>query len=220
MIPLPIGDDPKDVVKDGVERDLPLYSEADGSAFPGASVKIQLALKPKNAAFNVVRDVVYEYGRLARGKTTPNGTALKPSDPGRYAEESLTYFSKAFANVAPAVPAGFEIAEDWFVEAGWAYASGFWSMRWADAHFTGAAVARRRWLRTIRRKTHNGDAPPPSVADEGDEAKAVVEGAHSNCGGPVPDDVEFHRLATPPGPPAKPPSTVTSCLCCLTMAGY
>lgn len=158
-------------------HDLELFGYEDGLAC-GAHLRLTTRLVPKQEAFDVVRDLVWEYARCEGGR---------PTDGLDYSDESS--FFGSFDDVAPDVPPGYEIVRSWSPEKtalnpdGWQFATHLKSDRWLDDSFPFATVVRRRWTRLCRRcssfdelddielhaRRHRQpqppDEPPPTTAD-------------------------------------------------------
>lgn len=161
-------------------HELELFGYEDGLAC-GARLRLTTRLVPKQQAFDVVRDLVWEYARCEGGQ---------PKDSLEFSDESGSSFFGSFDDAAPVVPPGYEILRSWGLEKtalnadGWQFATHLKSDRWLDTSFPFATVVRRRWTRQCkrcssfdelddielhaRRRRHEGPQPPdgapPTIA--------------------------------------------------------
>mmetsp|Transcript_20859 Transcript_20859/g.27044 ORF Transcript_20859/g.27044 Transcript_20859/m.27044 type:complete len:355 (+) Transcript_20859:22-1086(+) len=146
---------------------------SDGSPCPDSSyLNLTTQLMPKIQAFDVAYDLIWEYARVAPGSTHSIPTDVDPDlgDPGKYSDETGSVFAMRFDDIAPAIPAGYEVSKSWSIEStsfnadGWQFTSlGFKSERWMDEHVQIARFCRRRWTRECRRSITETNNPLDSV---------------------------------------------------------
>ena len=133
----------------------PFASEDSGTPAAPAFLSLWTRFMPKAEAFDVIYDLVWEYGRLdAEG---PKDVDID-RDPGRFSDEAGETFATKFDDVSPRIPAGYEVSRSWGIEStkrnadGWLFSTkGFRPDAWLDDHHPAANVCRRRWTRECRR---------------------------------------------------------------------
>mmetsp|Transcript_2827 Transcript_2827/g.2987 ORF Transcript_2827/g.2987 Transcript_2827/m.2987 type:complete len:173 (-) Transcript_2827:68-586(-) len=101
---------------------------------------------------------------------------FETGDLGRWSNESEDVFGETLASVAPPVPTGYSIEQNWSIVVkkrirhvkkcdggdvdetgitdrfGWHYCQSFKSNAWSDVHKTGYNVRRRGWRRVLKEK--------------------------------------------------------------------